>query len=262
MECISIEEKNNLFNSINKLKLSRKNRKLFENSFVYVHEDGFSNNKEIIASVIEDFFNEINYIPNGSYLDEQSRNMKHFLADRLPQFDDWVQNSSQKPFDLFSIKAMVAIENKSQKVVANKIGVYNNHEKVIANATLYPNKVKVKDVISKKDLDKYSDDVLNSYMDVLVTFVDKDSKTNNMVRYAIVDGSYWKHTYEVYKGCSKFFNVINNFNIKLEVMNYIKEIIKDKDVRSFIDFVLQDEKHINQFGLRKILMVDNPTMEC
>lgn len=219
-------------------------------------------NKEKVKNVLVDFLNNQTYIPSGTYKDKQSKNIKSMLEKRFKTVTDWTQSPSQSPFDIHSIEVRVAIECKSGLVTLKKDGSYTISSNSVANATLYPSEVKVKDVVPKKDQVDYSQEVLESYMDVLVIFIDKCAETNNIVRYAIVDGNYWGHTNSIYKGSSKLLGVINKESFKTKLIDLIKNSTYDVDIHNTMNFYLNDQKRLSKFNLRKLLTVENPTKEC
>lgn len=220
-----------------------------------VHSKG---NKEIIAIALEDFFIKYPNIFSDGYRDTHSSMIREHMEKEFPMYS-WRKNSSQTPFDVYSVDALVAIENKTANVNGRKrTNDFCINGKLVTNATIYPDKVKVKDVVPKKSHGKYSSETLEQFMDVLVSVVDKDKKTNTLVRYRIVDGSYWGIDYDTYIGAREFFRVINEKYIKKTLFDLV---YKRNPNNIFIKRILTGELPGVSLDLRKLFMVDNPTKD-
>jgi len=168
-------------------------------------------NKERVVTIIEKFLNSLLKLPTQGHDDQLSTIMRRYLESKF-YGSTWVKNSSQNPFDLYSVDALVAVENKTIKVSGSKkvLDSYGFKEKIIANASIYPDKAKVKDVVPKKWHKHYSDTILDKFMDVIVVVIDRSSVDDSIVRFAIVDGNIWGVTYNVYKGNKEVFKIMND----------------------------------------------------
>lgn len=208
-------------------------------------------NKELVASSVEEFLNIHGKVFGGGYKDIHSSMMRDHLEAEFPEYD-WHKNTSQRPFDIYSIEAGVAIENKSQQVGTTKDG-FGYKGKMVVNATLYPDKAKVKDVVPKSRWRGLDEASLDKFMDVLVVAVDK-AKSKDIVRYKIVDGSYWNVDYPIYSGCSDLFNQINN----KETQRRFLELIYEETGNHFVKAMLDGKLSGVNFDFRKLITVDNP----
>jgi hypothetical protein len=215
-------------------------------------------NKEITAIAIEDFLIKYPNIYSDGFRDTHSSLMREHLEKEFPMYD-WYKNSSQNPFDIYSIDALVAIENKTANVSGLKrINDFATNNRLVTNATIYPDKVKVKDVVPKKLHYKYDEITLDTFMDVIVVVVDKDIKTNTLVRYRIVDGSYWGVDYDTYIGARDFFSAINDLDVKKALF---ESVSAKHPNNKFVNRVLNNDLESVNLDLRKLFMVDNPTKE-
>lgn len=215
-------------------------------------------NKEKVVTALDNFFSNTTFIRSSTYRDKHSRTIVGFLNKKFPNVT-WNINSSQHPFDCYSVDARIAIENKTN--IACKTSHGNSVRKSIpCNASIYPTKAKVKDVIPIKEYKKYTSDELNSFMDVIVTFVDHYRDTNELVSYAIVDGSYWNIDYKTYKGCTSLFNTMNNKNVIKAIFNVL-HIAEPKN--KFIERINDNDESLEDvtLSLRKLICVANPTYE-
>jgi len=168
-----------------------------------------------------------------------------YVASRFEDYE-WTTLPSQKPFDIVSIDAGVIIEVKS---------VVEGSSKLITNASIYPDKVKVKDVMNNEMKTIWPDVDPEKFLDVLVVCVNR-SKDNVVTDYAIVDGSYWGFTYEDYVSCRNLFRIVNNS----KVLNYIlKALSTIAPTASFISKLVD-----GRFGagcdlkLRSLITLTNP----
>lgn len=208
-------------------------------------------NKELVASVIEDFLIEYGKIFSSSYQDSHSSLLRDRLASEFPMYT-WHKNSSQHPFDIYSVDAGIAIENKSHKVGKNSTGFgYKNN--LVVNATLYPSEARVSDIVPKRCWKHHSAAALDSFMDVLIVIADK-TKTNNLVRYKIVDGNYWGIDYDIFQACSEFFNQLNDPEIK----NGLLDLIINKYDNKLACLLRNEALPGVKLDLRKLLTVKNP----
>lgn len=212
------------------------------------HSNG---NKEVVASLINDFLSEHWKIFSEGYRDVHSSLLRDYLANELPNYN-WHKNSSQHPFDLYSVEAGVAIENKSHKV-GKTIAGFGYKNNLVVNATLYSDEVLTRDIVPKKYWKNYDEAVLDSFMDVLMVTVDK-TKTNTIVRYKIVDGNYWGVDYDVFQACSNFFSQLNDPEIK----NSLLDLIINKYNNKLARLLRNEELPGVNLDLRKLLVVKNP----
>jgi hypothetical protein len=97
--------------------------------------------KEKVASALCGFYKSRREIHSDGYIDTNSTELCDFLKSKFKYYG-WKKNHSQSPFDVYSIRGRLAIELKTS----------NSANVNIMNATLYSDKAKIKDVLSKKDL--------------------------------------------------------------------------------------------------------------
>lgn len=214
-------------------------------------------NKEKVIEVIANYFNNTPFVPTSGYKDKQSTDIIELLSRTFPNVT-WHKNSSQNPFDGYSVEARVTFESKIKLVSSTKCG-YGVAKNVPGNASIYPTKAKVTDVVPKKEWKLYTPEQLEGYMDVIVLFVDTARDTNTLVRYAIVDGSYWNVDYKTYKGCSELFGLMNDPNVAQTFLDVLRVAAPDnKFVKRLIN--KNDMTGIN-LALRKLIHVANPTYE-
>jgi len=223
-----------------------------------VHSNG---NKEITAIAIEDFLMLNCTVLGNGYEDLHSSSMREHLEKEFPDWG-WKKNSSQRPFDIYSIEARVAIENKNSNVkLLHDGGTYSKNRYILTNATIYPNEVKVRDVVPCKFheyyINLYGSDILDEFMDVLVVFVDREQKTNKLIRYRIVDGSYWGFEYKDFKGCHRLFDTLNDSDVRRKIIR----ILSERDPENTFIPKLKDEDDNLKFLLRKLISCKNPTFD-
>ena len=190
-------------------------------------EDGqvSEGNKELVAISIKTYLKNFKINKNKwnpqIFNDKNLTKLVTFLNSQFKNNGKWLVNGSQFPFDIYNLKMKVAVELKSEKSsIFKKRGGYSIPNTILGNATIYPLTAKVKDIVSKTDIDSsWSHEFLNSYMDVLVVVVLRDSGDKTIIDYKIVDGSYWGFDRDDYVGCKEYFSIINSelktFNIYL-----------------------------------------------
>lgn len=213
-------------------------------------------NKEAVAEVVSNFLSKHPTVYSDGYRDTHSTLMREYLQEVFVD-STWEKNTSQHPFDVYSIDMRVAVENKSQIVpYRRRNNDYGSNLKLVLNATLYPSEVKVKDVVPKNDQAGLSEEVLESFMDVIVVVVDRDRHTNKLVRYSLVDGSYWNVDYDTYVGVRDLYKQLNEEDLLRELLNLINERHPDN---VFVSRWLSGDLPGVYLCLRKLIMVDNPT---
>jgi hypothetical protein len=220
--------------------------------------DGINSNgfKELSALAIEEFLdNSVGKFWSTDNIknDINSEHIAEYLNSVFPDESPWEVNGSQQPFDMYSLKARVAIELKSNKTIKNKNS--KNSKYIIANATIYPTQARVRDVVPGNRWDKeWSDAYLNSMLDVLVVVTNKVN--DKLLSFCIVDGSYWGVDIEDFISCRAFFSDINNDAIMTEIL---RVIIKHNPNQLFAKKILNgDYKDKIMLSLRKLIQVSNP----
>lgn len=197
------------------------------------HSNGM---KELVALALERFFEYGTFVSDG-YEDSNSSKVRDYLSEEFPEFT-WEKNSSQNPFDIYSIDAKITLELKKMSPSG----------KVVFNATAYPDEVKVKDVVSKTLLGNESCCTSSEeFMDVLILLWEKDN-TGKIINYKIVDGSYWNITYNDFVGCRDFFKQANSLLPKF--LDDVSERFPDN---SFINKCINNELPLITLKLRKLL---------
>jgi hypothetical protein len=214
--------------------------------------------KEVATEHLKDFLAKFPVIYSNGYLDDHSTMMREYIAEQLPKYT-WHKNSSQRPFDIYSVDGLISIENKTNFVKGNKkTKNFASNNKLVMNATVYPEKAKVRDVVPKRLHKNYDEATLEKFMDVIVLIIDKDKKTNMLVRYMIVDGSYWGIDYDIYLGIRNLYKQANDPEIKRIFLDAINK--KYPENRYVSDTLEGKLPHIN-LDLRKLITVTNPTRE-
>lgn len=181
------------------------------------------------------------WVDNGSWIN--IRRMTDYVKETFPKHS-WVKISKQLPFDLVSLTAGVAIEIKSMTSGSNR---------VLTNASIYPNKLKAGDVLPSNFIypEGYSE---HTRLDVLIICVNR-SVTNKVEDYAIVDGSYWGFTYRDYLECKQFYTNVNSDNFKTQLLALYS---------SRFDSTFAKKLCFNKFGnsidlnFRKLITLTNP----
>jgi len=214
-------------------------------------------NKEEVVLALKDFFSNTPFIPATGFKDSHSTNITAFLNRRFPNLK-WKKNASQSPFDCYSVEARIATEHKTKTVEVKKLGGYGCSKYVPGNASVYPKKAKVKDVVPENEHKNYTEEELDGFMDVIVTFADRDSTTNALVRYAIVDGTYWEIDYETYKGCTEFYGLINSDRVIKIIFAELRCVAPRN---KFIKRLANSDLSKTKMDLRKLIQVENPTRE-
>jgi len=229
--------------------------------FINIEEGKYSGElKREVAEAIQIFLEEKGSFKNDGYKDLNSVEMSAFLNSAFPGLD-WKVNSSQKAFDIYSVKAMIAIENKGTNVSKKKHSAgYTIKDKVMSNASIYPSYIKVKDVVAKFKREDYVNGLLESFMDVIVVGVERDTQTSKIARFIIVDGSYWGVSYEHYLGNVEYYKAVN------ECLPEINELIKNKNkdrqyLYRFIDDYATGKLPKIHISLRKLIFIDNPCVD-
>lgn len=155
----------------------------------------------------------------------------------------WEKSSSQAKFDLYSIDAGVIVELKSSKVKTNKL---------IFNASLYPDKVHVRNAFTKQLLNTTSimKNNKDKVLDVLVVCVER-TKDDIVYNHAIVDGSYWGITEQDFIDCNKLFADMN------KVKKSMFGVIANSTNNGLAKKIVNDEFD-GDFKLRKLITMKSP----
>lgn len=181
-------------------------------------------------------------------VDENSARIIHYLRKKFMDFE-WIELGSQTPFETLSPEAGVVVEVKSMK---------RGSKTLLANASLYPDRVRLGDVLPVSLRGQYEAQ-LDKWLDVLVVCVDREG--DYIYDYAIVDGTYWGVTYEDYLSCKDFFGNINSpafLEPLLQVYNEYHEKATGVEA-SFVTKLLNNQFGDDfRFNLRKLIMLPNP----
>lgn len=181
--------------------------------------------------------------------DVNAKDLACHLNRAFPEFQDgWEARtlSSQQPFDIVHLGLNLIIELKSVKASTDRI---------IGNATVYPDRVKAVDALPNNFNYPASIGHLNynkdAYLDVLVVCVDHVDNVVNS--YAIVDGSYWGVTEEIYLGCKDYFSDVN------EYLDIINKILVEENENAFAEALTDGTlgNAVNMY-LRKLINFTNP----
>jgi len=177
----------------------------------------------------------------GSIDKNVDRLFKH-LSHTFKDFT-WEKSSSQAKFDLYSIDAGVIVELKSIKVKTNKL---------MFNASLYPDKVHVRNAFTKQLINTTPmlKDNKNKVLDVLVVCVER-TKDDLVYNHAIVDGSYWGITEQDFIDCNKLFADMN------KVRKSMFSVIANSTKNGLAKKIVNDEFD-GDFQLRKLITVKSP----
>lgn len=173
--------------------------------------------------------------------------MLKVLQDVFPSVT-WILNSSQKPFDIYSLEARIAIEVKTYK---HKLNGISKPTTLLSNATIYPDTVKYKDVAKKSNIIDEAQGEL--FLDTLVVVLEKNATTvmGLISDVAVVDGSYWNVSYDDYKDCADFFRLMNDN--KRDIL----ALLQDKNPSNKFIAKLRESSDI-EFSLRKLITIKNP----
>jgi len=214
------------------------------------------NNKELVAEAVANFLIKHPTIYSDGYRDTHSSLLCEHLQNVFVD-STWTKNTSQQPFDVYSIDMRVAVENKSQIVpYRKKTKDYSDKSKLVLNATLYSSEVKVKDVVPKKYQAGLSEEVLESFMDVILAVSDRDGDTNKLVRFSLVDGDYWNVDYDTFRGSDDLYNQMN----EEETQRAMLELLHEKHPENvFLSRYLSGDLPGVKLDFRKLIFVDNPT---
>jgi hypothetical protein len=152
---------------------------------------------------------------------------------------------SQKPFDIVSLSAGIAIEVKS---------VVKGSNRIMSNASIYPTRVKAEDILSVHQ--KYPKGTTkNSRLDVIILCVNRTTKYK-IDSYAIVDGEYWGFTYGDYLQCDEFYTNMNTDSFRTKILNlYLDHYGADTFVEKIVG-----KKFGNSLNMRfrKLITLSNP----
>ena len=197
--------------------------------------------KKIVAREISNYLAAVSRQWDTTFREDvNTKVLAQHLNMKFPEFQaqgvGFVTTHSQSPFDIVSYGANVIIELKSVK---------EGTKDLVANATLYPDKLAAGEVLAKKLAAGHEDTVL----DVLVACV--THKNEVVTGYAIVDGSYWGVTQELYQACRDYFSDLN------EIAPEINEILSKRNLfaRYLYDGTLGDGVKMT---LRKLITLTNP----
>lgn len=200
--------------------------------------------KKIVAREISNYLAAVSRQWDTTYKEDvNAKSLAAHLNMKFPEFQEkglgFVTTHSQAPFDIVSFGANVIIELKAVK---------EGTKRIMSNATIYPDKVVARDALSQKFTypeEAYRDTVL----DVLVPCV--THKNDVVTGYAIVDGSYWNVTQELYQACKDYFTDVN------EVVDQINDSLSETNLfaRYMFDKTLGDGV---QMSLRKLITLTNP----
>lgn len=163
----------------------------------------------------------------------------------------WYRSQSQGRFDFYSYDAGVTVELKTVK---------RGESKLLFNATVYP------DTVSKtkvgREIERFCEPpVVNvgnikgspMSMDVLILCVERDSKSDTVYDYAIVDGAYWGINEEDYDHCAKLFNDMNDPKVMKEMMAVVYKRKGNQFAKKIMDGSFTDD-----FKLRKLISLKSP----
>lgn len=181
-------------------------------------------------------------------VDENSARLIHYLKSRFMDYT-WINTSSQSPFEVVCVDAKVAVEVKSVK---------KGNKTIIANATLYPDKVKASDVLTTKQLADYKG-TEDTWLDVLVVCVDREA--NYVYDYAIVDGAWFGVTYEDYLSCKEFFTTLNSDNFMGPLLDVYNDCYEEDhgEASPFVTKLINKQFGKDfKFNLRKLIQLPNP----
>lgn len=222
-----------------------------------LHSDGF---KEVVTVAIEDYlrrYSGFNWEPSNMHRDVNAENLATHLNNMFPSEGPWEVNSSQAAFDIYSLKARVAIELKSVKSKKRKYGDgYTENNSIIGNATIYPPEAAIKDIVPRRRHEKsWSSEYLDTMLDVIVVFVRRVG--GRLADYRIVDGNYWGFAYEDYLSCKDAFSKLNDPEI---VEKMFKSIVKKYPEQIFIKKLWMGEYEEGGLGFltRKLLSYRSP----
>lgn len=197
--------------------------------------------KKIVAREVSNYLASVSRQWDTVYRkDVNAEVLTKHLNMKFPEFQalgmGFVTTHSQSPFDIVSYGANVIIELKSAK---------DGVKDLLANATLYPDKIAAGDVLSKKLAAGHEDTVL----DVLVACV--THKQDIVTGYAVVDGSYWGVTQELYQACRDYFSDLN------EIAPEINKILSKKNLfaKQLYEGTLNSGVKMK---LRKLISITNP----
>lgn len=202
--------------------------------------------KNRVAALLRDYLDGCDDFHSDGYVDTNSSEITSFLNTHLPEYR-WIKNSSQRPFDIYSIEARLAIEIKSVSVRKNKSGKIMSHEIMLTNASVYPDEINITDVVPKKHLETGIDQSID--FDVLVVCVERCGDL--VVGYCIVDGSFWGIAKELYQDCRDLFRQINQFKLALLENVHIK--YKNRFAKCILDGAIDVD-----LDVRKLITVSNP----
>lgn len=184
-------------------------------------------------------------------VDSTSSILLKYLQDKYPN-DEWDKNpkGSQHPFDLVSFLVLLSVEIKTVKV---------SKKSFQSNASVYPDKIKVKDLLKDGKITKslQADAFENNrpypdgeeYMDCMVVIVLKD-ENDYLIDCKIVDGTFWGITYQYYLDNINIFNVMNSDKIIYEILSASETGYADALSEGRLDGV--------HFNIRKLIELDIP----
>ena len=199
--------------------------------------------KRIIADEITNWLSAPSreFFYTGS-IDKNVERLHKHLSHTFKDFT-WEKCSSQAKFDLYSIDAGVIVELKSVKV---------NTHKLLFNASIYPDKVHVKNAFTNHLIatTPMLKDNVNKVLDVLVVCVER-TKDDLVYNHAIVDGSYWGITEQDYIDCNKLFSDMNK--VRKSMFGVIANTTKNGLAKK-----LFNDEFDGDFKLRKLITVKSP----
>ncbi len=224
--------------------------KIAKTKRMYIHPGNkhrFKSSKNVMKRIIADEITNWLSAPSREFyftgsIDKNVDRLYKHLAHTFKDFT-WAKCSSQAKFDLYSIDAGVIVELKSSKVKTNKL---------IFNASLYPDKVHVKNAFTSNLIASTPilKDNINKVLDVLVVCVER-TEDNLVYNHAIVDGSYWGITERDYIDCNKLFADMN------KVKKSMFGVIANSTNNGLAKKLCNDEFDGN-FQLRKLITVRSP----
>lgn len=209
------------------------------NGFISIKE---SDNvlKQKVAYALEDYIKNCDIFHNDGYTDINSELITTYLKQKFNQYT-WFKNSSQATFDIYTPDGNLTIELKSKKIRKNKKGNFSLSRNIMTNASVLPDQVYGCDVNKRCD---------NSVFDVLILFVEKYN--NKVIRYCIVDGSYWDIDKDLFADCKLLYKQLR------ESKEEILKLISDKYNNKFVNLLLDGKNNDISFDLRKLITVKNP----
>ena len=207
--------------------------------------------KLIVAREISNYMSAVSRPWDSLYrADVNAETLAKHLNSRFPEFKggwEFRTTQSQGVFDVVFLGGRLIIQVKSVK---------GNKTKLLANASLYPDKVTARHALDtnfkypkQSGLFQSVENLSNTPLDVLVVCV---TQLEDIVTgYAIVDGNYWGIDEEMFLACKDYFTDIN------ENLDEINAVLADENIfaRAMLEGTLGDAVDLK---LRKLIKITNP----